>query len=420
MASPLAGRSFVPLFLTQAFGALNDNMFKNALVVLALYRLSPHAGSVLVALSGGFFLLPYALVSAPAGQIADTHEKSRLILWIKLWELGLMLLAAAGFLLENFPLLMAVLFGLGLQAAFFSPLKYGILPDFLSGEALVAGNGLIEAGTFTGIILGTLAGGVLVLLPHGGAMASLAGITVSLAGIAAAWFIPRTPIAAPGVQPGWNLWREAAILLRLAYVDRPVYFACLAISWFWALGATVLAAFPTLARNLLHADGHVVTLMLGVFAMGVGIGSLAVARFVHDAKLLHYTVIAGAGISLFTADFALTALHMGSATNIPALLAHLPGWHLLADLFALALCGGVFSVPFYVLLQERSPPTHRARMVGANNILNALATAAAAGLAAFGYARGMGAPAVLLITATANAGVTLWVWRTIRRIKESV
>jgi prepilin-type processing-associated H-X9-DG protein len=416
VANPLAGRAFIPLFLTQALGALNDNMFKNALVVLALYHLSPHAGAMLVAVSGGLFLLPYALVSAPAGQMADAHEKSRLILWVKLWELGLMLLAAGGFLLASFPLLLAVLFGLGLQAAFFSPLKYGILPDTLSGEALVAGNGLIEAGTFIGIILGTLAGGVLVLLPHGAAAASLAGIAVALAGIAAAWFIPRTAVAAPGLRPGWNLWREAAALLRLAAVDRSVYFACLAISWFWALGATVLAAFPTLARNVLHADGHVVTLMLGVFALGVGIGSLAVARFVHDARLLRYTVIAGAGISLFTADFALTALRMGSEADIPAVLAQISGWHLLADLFALAICGGMFSVPFYVLLQERAAPSHRARMVGANNILNALATAAAAGLAALGYARGLGAPAVLLITAAANAAVTVWVWRGISRV----
>jgi MFS family permease len=391
-------------------------MFKNALVVLALYRLSEHAGAVLVALSGGLFLLPYALVSAPAGQLADAHEKSRLILWIKFWELGLMLLAAAGFLTENFTLLTAVLFGLGLQAAFFSPLKYGILPDFLAGETLVAGNGLVEAGTFIGIILGTLAGGVLVLLPYGGMAAALAGIAVSLAGIAAAWFIPRTRVAAPGLRPGWNLWQEAMILLRLARVDRSVWFACLAISWFWAMGATVLAAFPTLARNLLHADGHVVTLMLGVFAVGVGIGSLAVARFVRDASLLRYMVAAGAGISLFTADFAFSALHAGNAANIPTLLAHLSGWHLLVDLFALSVFGGVFSVPFYVLLQERSPPTHRARMVSANNIVNALATAAAAGLAAFGYARGMGAPTVLLIAAAANAVVTLWVWRTIQRL----
>src|ERR1700728_2515720 len=155
----LRSRKFLPLFVTQLLGAINDNLFKNALVVLALYRLA-HLGPVLVALAGGIFLLPYAIFSAVAGQLADAREKSRLIRAVKIWELGLMLLAGIGFFTENFPVLMAVLFGLGVQATFFSPLKYGILPDFFTGDALVAGNGLIEAGTFVGILLGTLAGGL--------------------------------------------------------------------------------------------------------------------------------------------------------------------------------------------------------------------------------------------------------------------
>ncbi|HUW80438.1 MAG TPA: MFS transporter, partial [Acidocella sp.] len=296
---------FLPLFMTQALGAVNDNMFKNALVVLALYRLA-HLGPVLVALAGGVFLLPYALFSATAGQLADASEKSRMIRWVKFGELGLMLLASYGFLTAHFALLMVVLFGLGVQAAFFSPLKYGILPDFLSGDELVTGNGLVEAGTFIGILLGTVAGGALVLLPHGVWAVSAACLAVAAVGIASAFKIPLAPAVAPELRPGWNIAAETWVLLRLAVQNPQVWFAVLGISWFWAIGATLLAEFPTLARDVLHADGHVVTLMLGVFAVGVGIGSLAVARFVKDAALLKYVAVAGLGVSVFTVDFALT------------------------------------------------------------------------------------------------------------------
>jgi MFS family permease len=181
----LGDRKFWPLFTTQFLGSFNDNLFKNALVVLALFRLSAHAGAMLVAISGGLFLLPYALVSSVAGQLADAHEKSRTIVWIKFWELGLMFLALAGFLSGSIPALLAVLLGLGLQAAFFSPLKYGILPDFFTHKALIEANGLVEAGTFAGIILGTLAGGVIFALPHGALLVPIAGICVSLASITA-------------------------------------------------------------------------------------------------------------------------------------------------------------------------------------------------------------------------------------------
>ncbi|HYP63507.1 MAG TPA: MFS transporter, partial [Acidocella sp.] len=359
----LSDRKFWPLFTTQFLGSFNDNLFKNALVVLALFQLSAKAGAVLVAVSGGLFLLPYAVVSATAGQLADAHEKSRSIVWIKFWELGLMFLALAGFLTSSIPLLLTVLLGLGLQAAFFSPLKYGILPDFFEHEDLIEANGLVEAGTFAGIILGTLAGGVLFALPHGALLVPAAGICISLLGIAAAFAVPQVPPAAPGLRLSWNFWSGTIALLRLARREKQVWFACLAISWFWALGATVLAAFPTLARNVLHADSHLVTLLLGIFALGVGLGSLIAARAVRDASLLRLTVPAGLGISIFIADLAWTALHMGAEPGVRSLLSNWMGWRFCADLGLVAIFGGMFSVPFYVLLQEKSPVTHRARMV---------------------------------------------------------
>jgi MFS family permease len=414
LSALLRAQRFLPLFMTQALGAVNDNIFKNAVVVLALFRLA-HTGPILVALAGGVFLLPYALFSATAGDLADAFEKSRLIRWVKFWELGLMVLASIGFVTGNFGVLMAVLFGLGVQATFFSPLKYGILPDLLVGAELVAGNGLVEAGTFVGILLGTVAGGALVLLPGGDVAVSVACLTVAGFGIVSAYNIPKVPPAQPGLRPGWNIAAKTWALVRLAARNKPVWFAILGISWFWAVGATLLAEFPTLARDDLHANGHVVTLMLGVFAVGVGIGSLGVARFVKDAALLAYVAAAGLGVSVFTADFAWTALHTGHLANIDAMLASAAGWHLLGDLLLLAAFGGAFSVPLYVLLQERSAPTHRARMVAANNVMNAVSSVLAAGLTAGLYAAGMRAPVILLLTAAANAIVALWIFRVVRR-----
>ncbi|MBU6419022.1 MAG: MFS transporter [Proteobacteria bacterium] len=411
MAEPgLNSRHFIPLFITQALGALNDNLFKNALVVLALYKLSAGQAGALSALSGGLFLLPYILVSAPAGQLADAHDKARLILLTKYWELGLMALALAGFLTGDFLFLMAVLLGLGLQAAFFSPLKYSLLPDCFTGDRLVKANGAVEAGTFAGIVLGTVAGGILVLLPHGRLAAPLAAIALSVAGIASARMIPSAPAHAPGLKPDWNLWRANAGLLRSAAVNRQVWFACWSISWFWALGATVLAAFPVLAKTRLHADGHVVTLLLAVFAVGVGTGSLAAARFVHAGRLLHFVLPAGLGMSLFIGDFAVSTAHL-SAPDIPSLLAHAAGWRTLTDLALTAICGGLFSVPFYVSLQASAAPAERARMVGANNVLNSAATLLAGGVEAVAYARGLGPGPILLTAAALNLLVMIWIWR---------
>ena len=410
----LGSKRFLPLFMTQALGAVNDNIFKNAVVVLALFRLA-HTGPILVALAGGIFLLPYALFSAAAGDLADAFEKSQAIRWVKFWELGLMVLASIGFLTGNFAVLMAVLFGLGVQATFFSPLKYGILPDLLAGSELVAGNGLVEAGTFVGILLGTVAGGALVLVPGGGLAVSATCLAVSAFGIVSAFSIPRVPAAQPGLRPGWNIGAQTWALTRNASHNRPVWFAILGISWFWAVGATLLAEFPTLARDALHADGHVVTLMLGVFAVGVGIGSLGVARFVKDTALLNYVAAAGLGISVFTADFAWTALHAGHLATIDAVLASGAGWHLLGDLLLLSAFGGAYSVPLYVLLQERSAPTHRARMVAANNVMNAIASVLAAGLTAGLYAAGMGAPRIFILVAIGNVAVASWIFYTVRR-----
>jgi len=419
-ASLLQTRRFLPLFVTQMLGAINDNLFKNALVVLVLYRLTS-GGPILVALAGGVFILPYALFSAMAGQLADRYEKSRLIRLTKVLELGIMLLAALGFLTGNVLALMIVLFGLGVQATFFSPLKYGILPDHLQDDELIAGNGLIEAGTFVGILLGTVAGGALIVLHRGPEVVAATGIGVALAGMAAAYFVPKAPAAAPDLKIGWNILKETGTLIREARANRPVWLSLLGISWFWAVGATVLAEFPTIARVDLQAGGHVVTLMLAVFSVGVGLGSVVCARLLRGEVSARLVPFAAIGISLFTADFALAAmfaapvhhaaLHDAALHNVPELLASWQGRRMLADLLLLAACGGLYSVPLYAICQEKSAASHRSRMIAANNVLNALAMVIAAILTAGLYMAWHSGPAILMLTAIANIAVTLWIFR---------
>ncbi len=417
MIGLLGTRRFLPLFVTQALGAANDNLFKNALVVLALYRLA-HTGPIIVALAGGVFILPYALFSATAGQIADKFEKSRLIRLVKFWELGLMVLATAGFLTGSVLALMLVLFGLGIQATFFSPLKYGILPDLLGEAELIAGNGLIEAGTFLAILAGTIAGGALFLLPHGDEIVSTAGILVSIGGIIAAWFVPAVPVAAANLRIGWNFWRETGGLISAARANRPAWLAILGISWFWAVGATLLAELPTIARDSLHAGGHVVTLMLACFSIGIGIGSIFCAAILRGKISARFVPYAAIGISLFTFDFAHAATLVGAPNTVPAILGSWTGRRMMADLLLLAASGGVYSVPLYVILQEKSEPSHRSRMIAANNVINALAMTAAALLTAGLYAALPSAPFILTIIAIINVAVAIWIIRVLKILHE--
>lgn len=408
---------FLPLFVTQLLGALNDNLFKNALVVYAIFH-AGGAGPLLVAAAGGVFIAPYALFSSTAGQLADRYDKSRLIRVTKLWELGLMAAAAVGFLSGSIGWLMAVLFGLGVQATFFGPLKYGILPDHLRRDEIVAGNARIEAGTFVGILVGTIAGGLLILPASGRVLVAIAGILVALLGVAAAFRVPRAPAAAPDLRIGWNIARETFSLLRHARANRPVWLALLGLSWFWTLGATFLAEFPVLAERNFGAGGEVVTLLLTMFALGVGAGSMLVSRLLGGEISARYAPVAAAALSLFGADFAWVCLGIGPASGwhtVGAMLAKPMAWRALADLFLVAACGGAFSVPLYAIVQEWSDTAHRARMIAANNVLNAVFMVTGAGVLAGLAAAGLGAPAILLIAAGLNAIVAFAAWRVLQR-----
>ena len=414
--SPLAllkTRRLWPLALTQSCGALNDNLVKNAMLVLALFRLGI-GGAGLSALAGALFIAPYILLSATAGKFADRFPKPRVILAYKLLELLLMLVAAATFLTASVSGLLAVLFLLGVQATLFGPVKYGILPEHLAADELVAGNGVIEATTFLAIVIGTVAGGALMLLSNGAAVVSATGVALSLIGLAAAWFLPSVPAADPTLRLSLNLLSDTTNVLRHAAAIRPIWLSLLGLSWFWTIGATLLTEFPVVARDTLHANSSVLTLLLSVFAIGVGIGSMQCARLLHGEVSARLVPFAALGISLFCWDFASAANAAGAVGGFAtagATLQAVTGWRMMFDLFLLAACGGAYSVPLYAIIQDKAAPSERARMVAANNIMNALFMVAGAGAAAGLAAAGLRAPAVLHIAAFVNLFVAVWIVR---------
>lgn len=403
IAPLLRTRRFLPLFVTQFLGAVNDNLFKNALVVLALFQAESH-GPVLVAAAGGLFILPYILFAAIAGALADRYDKAMLLRLTKWWEVGLMVLAAIGFLTGTIAGLMVVLFGLGVQATFFSPMKYGILPDHLTLDEIVAGNGYIEAGTYVGILLGTIAGAALIRIPHGALIVSVAGLAVAFAGVAAARAVPPAPPKGDRVPIGWNLARDTVRLVGLARQDRVNWRCVLCISWFWMIGLVLVTEFPVLAKVVLGGDASLITLLLTGFTVGVGVGSLLCPVLLGGAVSARHVGWAALGISLFTWDFASAGAAAGAAgvTSVTAALLHPAGWRMLGDLFAVSFCGGVFSVPLYAIVQERAVPGERARLIAAVNVMNAVfmvvGSVVVGGLAAWG----VGAPAILRLLAVAN------------------
>jgi acyl-[acyl-carrier-protein]-phospholipid O-acyltransferase/long-chain-fatty-acid--[acyl-carrier-protein] ligase len=405
----LQTRRLWPLTLTQACGALNDNLVRNAMIVLALFRLGT-GGAGLAALAGALFMAPYILLSATSGQLADRFAKHRVILAAKIAEVALMAATAAAFLTESLPGLLAVLFGLGVQAAIFGPVKYGILPEQLHENELVAGNGVIEGATFLAIVAGTVLGGALILAPRGNLLVGAAGIGLSLLGLFAASRVLPAPAADPALRVGWNLFAETWRVTRHAMAARPMRLSILGLSWFWVVGATLMTELPVLARDTLGATGQVLTLLLTVFAVGVGIGSIACARLLKGEISARHVPFAAIGISVFLWDFAhaCAAGRTQGLISVAAVLAAPAGWRMLADLLALAICGGLFSVPLYAIIQDLSAPSHRSRTIAANNVMNALFMVVGAGAAAAFAAGGFTPVRTLEITAAANFAVALW------------
>ena len=412
----LEQRRFLPFFLTQFAGAFNDNFYKNALVVLMTFQAAQFttlAPGVLVNLAAGLFILPFFLFSATSGQLADKYEKSRLIRFTKLLEIGIMVLAAVAFALKSLPLMLSTLFLMGTQSSIFGPVKYAILPQHLKEDEIVGGNALVESGTFVSILLGTIAGGLTIALPGGSGWVSGGAIVIAMLGYVASRGIPEAPAADPGLKVDWNPITETWRNIGETRGNRTVFLSILGISWFWFYGAMFLSQFPGYAREVLGGDEHAVTLLLAVFSVGIGIGSLLCEKLSGRHVEIGLVPFGSIGLTLFGLDlwWASPATAASAAPlSIGALLSEPASWRVLFDLVMIGVFGGFFIVPLYALIQTRSEPARRSRIIAGNNILNAAFMVVAAGLGAGLLAAGASIPQLILVTALLNAGVAIYIY----------
>ena len=410
----LKQRRFLPFFLTQFLGAFNDNVYKNALVILVAFHaasLSRLDANTLSNLAQAIFILPFFLFSATAGQIADKLEKSFLIRLVKLAEIAIMILGAMGLYWRSLSLLMTALFLMGLHSTVFGPVKYAYLPQHLRQEEIVGGNGLVEMGTFLAILVGTLLGGYLIA---GGSAALVAATVVALAvlGYLASRWVPHSPAAAPELAINWNPFSETWRILQFMRGNRTIFLSVLGISWFWFLGALYLSQFPVYTKDVLFGKEEVVTVLLALFSVGVGVGSLLCERLSGRRIEIGLVPFGSIGLTLFGIDFYFAS--SGLAVHAPAGAAEFlrdpAHWRILADLALIGIFGGFYIVPLYTLIQTRSEASHRSRVIAGNNVLNALFVVCAAVLAIVLLDLGLSIPQLFLAAAILNAAVAIYIY----------
>ena len=412
----MRSRRFWPLFWTQFLGAFNDNLFKNALVMLIAFNDRHIAGlgpALMVPVAGGIFVLPYFLFSASSGQLADRSDKAAMIQWTKILEIGIMALAAAGFMLDQLGILLVVLFFMGLQSTVFGPCKYSILPQHLTEEELVAGNALVEMATYLAILGGTITGGVLVASPNGTNVVAVLVVLVAIAGAVLSRLIPDAPPEDTTVQVSWNPVAPTRQVIGIARRERSVWLSILGISWFWLFGAAFLNLFPTWTRDVLHGTEALATLFLALFSIGIGAGSLICERLSRERLELGLVPIGSFGMCVFTADLWWIGepwVASGEPVSLGAFLVTFTGWRIAVDLVLIAVFGGFLTVPLYTLIQQRAEPSERSRIIAANNIVNAGFIVAfsliMAGLAAAGWT----APQIFALLALLNGLVAVYIY----------
>mgnify|MGYP003334900354 CR=1 FL=1 len=411
----LKERRFGPFFSVQFLGAFNDNVYKNALVIMLTFQaasMTTMSPGLLVNLCAGLFILPFFLFSATAGQLADKYEKALLTQLVKIFEIVIMVIGALGFYFMHLELLLIALFMMGMHSTMFGPVKYAYLPQHLKKDELVGGNGLIDAGTFIAILLGTILGGVLIGIKPDGAMwvASVA-IVVAVAGYLISRSVPLSPAPSPALKINWNPLTETWANFRFLRTNRTVFLSILGISWFWFYGAMFLSQFPNFTKEVLGGSEHVVTLLLAVFSVGIGLGSLLCEKLSGHKIEIGLVPFGSIGLTIFAVDlYFASPVAPGVALGAMAFLQQPGSWRVLFDLAMIGVFGGFYIVPTYALIQSRSEPSHQARVIAGNNIMNALFMVAAAGVAIGGLSMGMTIPQLFLLTAVLNALVAIYIY----------
>ena len=421
----LRQRRFAPFFWTQFCGAANDNIFKVAFTALVTYQTALFEGvdaKTAAFVISAIFILPFVLFSATSGQLSDKYDKARVMRLVKSLEIAIMVIGGAGFLLHDVWLLYAGTFLMGVHSTLFGPVKYAYLPQHLDERELVGGNGMIEMGTFVAILVGTIVGGELADLgPNGPVVVAAVCLGVAFAGRIVVSFIPSTPSDQPDLRINWNPFTETWRNLKLAKQDRAVFLSLLGISWLWFFGATFLTSFFNFAKDVLGGDPQVVTLLLALFSIGIGFGSLLCERLSRGKVEIGLVPAGSIGMTVFAVDlyFASHALPpigtssgalVGATTFVTEGAHRVAHWHVMIDLFLLAMFGGLYSVPLYAMIQSRSAPSHRARIIAANNILNALFMIVSSLMAIALFAIGFTIPQLFLVVGILNAVVAIYIY----------
>jgi len=414
--SLLGQRRFAPFFVTQFLGALNDNVFRNGLVILITFQGVLVLGmnySQLANTAGALFILPFFLLSATAGQLADKYEKSMLMRRIKLLEIGLMLIAAYAFLTQSYPLLLFVLFLMGCQSTLFGPVKYAYLPQQLATSELVGGNALVEAGTYVAIILGLIIGGLTVAVdPLNQYLLSASLVAFACFGFLASRQVPITRAVDPELRIDWNPWAETLKIIGYAREERSVFLSILGISWFWFFGSAMTLQVPAYTLDILNGNETITTALLVAFAVGVGIGSLLCERMSGHRIELGLVPFGSIGLSLFAIDlyFAQPLPSILAVSSVGEFLTRPGSWRILIDLGLLGAFGGFYSVPLYALIQQRSRREHLSRIIAANNIINSIFMVAASVLSLVVLNLGFSIPELFLLLAVLNVVVAVYIY----------
>ncbi|HEY0626209.1 MAG TPA: MFS transporter [Allosphingosinicella sp.] len=415
--SLLGKRRFLPLFATQFLGAFNDNLYKSAMVILVTYAVynDETKEATFNAIAGGLFILPFFLFSALAGQLADSMDKARIIRFVKTAEIFIMIAGAAGLLLHNIPLLLAALFAMGVHSSFFGPIKYAILPQHLKRDEVLGGTGLVEAGTYGAILLGTIAGGLLGRSYEAYAAAGV--LFVALIGRITGSYVPPAPpeADAPPLKMDWHIIRASIRLVNATLHIPRLFLAIAAISFFWAQGAILAAQFPPLVKNVLHANEQVATLFLAIFSVGVAVGSILINRLLKGRVLAKYSPAAAIVMGLFVLHLYWNCLGW-PVTDGPLLdfktfvMIGQAEW-IMFDLFGVAVAGGVFVVPLYAFLTTTVQKSETARTVAANNIVNSGAMVLSALMLTLLVQVGVSVEGTLLLVAVTSP-VAAWIaWK---------
>ncbi len=410
----LCSRRFLPFFLTQLLGAFNDNLYKNGLTIFVAFQaanISQESSNTLVNIAAGLFILPFFMFSPIAGQLADKHEKSMLIRRIKQLEILIMLLGAMAFYLQSPALLIAILFLMGTQSSLFGPVKYSLLPQALRPEELVGGNAMIEFGTFLAILMGLIA--AVLIIGLGLHIISLAVVLFAIAGYWVSRSIPTLPANAPELTISFNLFAQTRNILLDARENLSVFYSIMGISWFWFIGLTYITQLPNYVRYELGGNEQVYVLLLAMFSIGVGMGSFLCERLSGRIVEIGLVPIGALGLTLFGVDIYFNqSPGVGEALITPMVfIVNGNNLRVMFDIVMLGISGGIYIVPLYAMVQQRSDAKKRSRIIAANNVINALFMVAAALYGMFALSAGISIPTLFLIMAIMNAAVALFIFK---------